>query len=281
MTPPHNIDVETLLFNGSQQLDLSGARRDLEVLLAHLLDTTRVWVIAHPEAPVPTMTAEAFDNAVRRLAAGEPLPYLLGHWEFYKRDFIVNPAVLIPRPETELLIDTAIAWGKDRPNLSIIDLCTGSGCIALTLAHELPQATVIASDLSEDALAVAQANLDKHNLGERVCLHAGNLFDGIKEQFDLICANPPYIPTNLLDQLAVSKHEPHIALDGGPGGLDVIREILVTASNHLRPGGMLLCEIGSGQRTMVRMLARRSFFHAQIEFKADLAGINRLLVIRT
>ncbi len=278
----HPDSAGALVQTGVTRLNRPGARLDTEVLLAHTLGATRTWVIAHPEHIVPPDSARQFDAALQRLAAGEPLPYLLGHWEFYGRDFIVTPAVLIPRPETELLIDTALAAAKDRPaTLRLIDIGSGSGCIALTLAHALPQAAVFATDTSIEALAVAAKNARQHALYQRVQLHHGDLFAGLDGPFDLICANPPYIASDELQQLAVSKYEPRVALDGGPDGLDVIRRLLRKVRNQLRPGGLLLVEIGSGQRAKVRMLARRAFSGATIDIKPDLAGLDRLLVVQT
>jgi hypothetical protein len=168
---------------------------DASVLLAGLLDKPRAWVIAHPEASLVSAERAVLENALKRLEAGEPLPYILGHWEFYGLEFLLNPATLIPRPETELLVEQALEWLKDHPDRRrIADVGTGSGCIAISLACHLPDLRIIATDISGLALQAALANARRHGVSGPINFIQGNLLDGVAAQFDLICANLPYIP---------------------------------------------------------------------------------------
>lgn len=252
----------------------------VQVWLVETLGRDRAWLLAHSEAELTADQTERYQAGLSRLAAGEPLPYLLGYRDFYGRRFAISPAGLIPRPETEHLIDAALAYARHRPDpLRIIDVGTGSGCIALTLALELPTATVIATDTSPEALALARENAAAFDLTGHVQLLHGDLFAEASGVFDIICSNPPYIATAELAGLAVARHEPLAALDGGPDGLHVIRRILHTAREHLRPGGLLLVEIGAGQAEAVGALAAHLYPAARFHFAPDLAGHLRLLVL--
>jgi release factor glutamine methyltransferase len=252
-------------------------------LLAHLLDKPRAWLLAHLEETLTNFQAEALESALQRLESGEPLPYLLGHWEFYALDFTVTPAVLIPRPETELLVDTALAWLKAHPGpRRAIDVGTGSGCIAVSLAYHALELAVIAADISGQALQVARRNALRHALLDRLRLVQMDLLSALPAQeapLDLLCANLPYIPRITLAALPVSRWEPRIALDGGEDGLDFIRRLLAQAPARLKSGGLALLEIEAGQGEPAQALARGAFPQARIQVLSDLAGLPRLLVI--
>jgi release factor glutamine methyltransferase len=270
---------------------------DAQTLLAHVLGSTRAWVLAHPEASLSSAQVQSLDDARARLEGGEPLPYVLGHWEFYGLDFIVSPAVLIPRPETELLVERALEWLRLHPGRRVAaDIGTGSGCIAISLAANVTDLHVLATDISEPALEVAKANAVKHAVTDHVHFILAdllNLPDGeaLNEppvthhasrisQFDLILANLPYIPTPRLESLAVARREPSLALDGGVDGLEAVRALMPYLPLWLAPGRLCLLEIDASQGETACNLARSVFPQAEVSVAPDLAGLDRLLVIQ-
>jgi release factor glutamine methyltransferase len=228
---------------------------------------------------------ERLDESMRRLERGEPLPYVLGHWEFFGMAFDITPDVLIPRPETELLVEKAIAWLQALPgHRRVVDVGTGSGIVAVSIAVHIPDAIILATDISTDALKVAQANSAKFGVQDRIqFVHCdllpgqGEFFPG--ERFDLMCANLPYIPTKTLQGLPVHGREPYLALDGGTDGLDLIRRLMKFAPARIAPDGHLLLEIESTQGAQVMEQARAIFYEAEIQLHRDLAGNDRLLEV--
>lgn len=258
---------------------------DARVILSHILQKPQSWLLAHPEAEPTPAQAAALEAALRHLENGEPLPYVLGHWEFYGLDFYVTPDVLIPRPETELLIESVLAWVQKRSQLGAgircIDLCTGSGCIPITLASLLPNAEFVATDISPAALAIARLNAEKHGVGNRIQFVEADLFPASLSAFDLVTANPPYIPTETLKGLAVYGREPTLALDGGADGMDIIRRLLGLSKRWLAAGGAFRIEIESGQGKVALETAKGHFPDAKIKIDKDLAGLDRLLIIDT
>jgi len=257
---------------------------DAQVLLAHVLGRSRAWVLAHREDPVEQEQAAAFERLLSRLQQGEPLAYLTGNREFYGLSFRVTPEVLIPRPETELLVERALAWLRDhRERRVAADVGTGSGCIAVTLAVHGPDLHLFASDLSLPALRLARENARRHGVQERVSFVQADLLGVYHQQatFDLLCANLPYIPTAVLNQLAVGLWEPVLALDGGEDGLTSIRRLLAEARLRLSPGGLALLEIEAGQGEAACSLAREAFPGAQVRIHQDLAGLDRLVEVET
>lgn len=253
---------------------------DAQVLLAHVLETSRSWLLAHPEE---TLTAEQdtlLAEQTAKLQNGTPLPYVLGAWEFYGLKFLVNPTVLIPRPETELMVETALDWLSHHPNrLEAVDVGTGSGCVAVSLAIHHPKLNITAIDISREAASIAGKNVKAHKMDDQVEVVTGNLLEGINGPIDLICANLPYIPTETLKALDVYSREPTLALDGGPEGLDQIAELIKQAAVKLAIGGLMLLEIEAGQQDQVEALASAFFPGARIETKPDLAGWPRLVEI--
>ncbi len=256
---------------------------DAQVLLAHVLGKNRSWVMAHPEVTLNHAQDEALREALWRLEQGQPLPYILGHWEFYGLDFNLTPAVLIPRPETELLVEQALAWLRAHPHhRRLADVGTGCGCIAIALAVHIPDLQVLASDISTSALQVAEVNARKHGVAERVHLIQSDLLpppqsSPLPYPVDLILANLPYIPTPRLPSLKVSRWEPLIALDGGPDGAEKIRRLLQMLPGKLAPDGLLLMEIDSTQGEMMSHLAQATFPQARVQVLPDLAGQKRCL----
>jgi release factor glutamine methyltransferase len=264
-------------------------RLDAELLLAHVLGWSRARVLAEGQQPLSAAQHAALRELVARRAALEPVAYLVGHKEFYGLDFAVDRRVLVPRPETELLVDLALQEARrrtghgqaaDRHRLSIADIGTGSGCIAVALAVHLPEAQIYASDLSRAALEVAQRNIARHGVGDRVRLLEGDLLDPLPEPVDIIVSNPPYTVLSAISA-GVRHHEPHLALDGGPEGLAIVRRLLAQAPGKLRPGGAVLLEIGATQGPAVLELARGYFPTAQIGVHQDLAGLDRVVTIAT
>jgi release factor glutamine methyltransferase len=268
-----------------------GSGRETQLLLARLFDRPRSWLLAHPEALLPENMHAALEAQVTRLEAGEPLPYILGTWEFFNLEFELTPAVLIPRPETELLVERAIAW-LNRPEhgnqkLQGMDVGTGSGCIAISLAVNIPELRIIATDISPSALKVAHRNAEKLKVAERVFFSTADLFPNsglsdplIPDSYSLIVTNPPYIPTKILHKTAVYGREPILALDGGADGLVLVRRILAEAPRRLIPGGLLLMEIEASAGPAVLSLARDAFPKARIQLLKDLAGHDRLLEVQ-
>jgi release factor glutamine methyltransferase len=253
---------------------------DAQVLLAHILGKDRAWLLAHGDWRLSKEQAAVWEQAVDRVAAGEALPYVIGEWEFYGLKLRVTPDVLIPRPETELLVETGLRWLAANPGRRrAADIGTGSGCIAVALAANIPDLRVTAADISPAAIEVAMENIRRHGLSDRVDVVHSNLFDKLQPSFDLICSNLPYIPNERLPSLAVSKREPWLALDGGPDGLMLIDPFLQQAATALARGGLLLAEIDASLEAQVQLTAERHWPHARIEIRKDLTGLPRLLVV--
>ncbi|MFZ5470690.1 MAG: peptide chain release factor N(5)-glutamine methyltransferase [Myxococcota bacterium] len=253
-------------------------RLTAEVLLAHALSCDRVRLYVDLDRPLAKEELASFRALIERRAAGEPTQYLTGHKEFYNRRFQVDPRVLVPRPETELLAEAVLrALPQDSP-VRVLDLCTGSGCIAVTLAAELPKASVWATDLSSDACEVARANAEAHQVGGRVSVLQGDLFSPLPPgaRFDAVVSNPPYVKSADIDDLSREvRREPRSALDGGPDGLEVLRRVIRGAREHLKPGGLLALEIGETQGPAVRALLLEAGF-ADVDVEKDLARLDRL-----
>ncbi|GAB4169078.1 MAG: peptide chain release factor N(5)-glutamine methyltransferase [Roseiflexaceae bacterium] len=261
------------------------ARLDAELVLAFVLAWPRVRVLSERQHIPSPDQQQHFHELIARRAEREPVAYLIGEREFYGLSFFVDRRVLVPRPETELLVDTAIRWARGQPGpLRVADICTGSGCIAIAITAQLQgrlAARTIATDLSTDALAVAQINCQRHGLTQQIDLRQGDLLAPLNGQVvDLLVSNPPY---TLLDQIdeGVRRHEPHMALDGGPDGLDFYRRLLSSAPAHLAPYGILLLEIGADQGQAVAALAHESFPDATIHIHQDLAGWDRVVAVDT
>ncbi len=254
---------------------------DAQTLLAHCLGKSRSWLLTHPEVSLTNSVFSSLQQEINSLERGIPLPYVLGHWEFYGLDFTVTADTLIPRPETELLVDKALDWLNLQPQpCRAADIGTGSGCIAVALAKHNPDVFVIATDISYPALRIARTNTIQHKLDQQVNFLQTDLFPPIADRFDLVCANLPYIPTQILQNLEVSGREPELALDGGSNGLNLIGRLLEGAPAHMAPGGILLIEVESSHGAKVKNLAQRAFPSATIEVLPDLSRKDRLVTIQ-
>jgi len=259
------------------------ARREAGSLLSFVLSKDRTFLISHAEDVVDEGSVERLREVVERRAGGEPLQYITGVQDFYGREFRVTPDVLIPRPETELLVEAALEVTKSE-DAYICDVGTGSGCIAITLLCELPTARAVAVDKSAAALAIAKLNAAKLSVTDRAVFVVSDCFDALNPreyQFDLIVSNPPYVAAPALAglQREVRDHEPLVALSPGDDGLSVIRRLLTDAPAYLKPNGHLLMEIGYDQGEAVRSLVHEAVWTV-LEIRSDLQCIPRILVLR-
>lgn len=283
--------VSEALHSAALQLSESGittARLDAEALLAHVLKKNRAWIITHGDENLAGVNSELFESAIERRTRREPIQYIFGSQEFWGLDFTVTPAVLIPRPETEFIIEAALATRENRTSpVRIIDLCTGSGCVAVSLAKEFPFARIFATDKSAQALAVANVNADRHGVSDRVRFFEGDLFEPLGRsdapgQTDLVVSNPPYVRAGELDTLQpeVRDFEPEMALIAGQEGTEFAARIIETAPKYLRKNGALIMEMGLGQTEALRGLAGKTGAYSFPEVLKDLAGIERVFVAR-
>lgn len=258
------------------------AALDAEVLARHVLECDRATLLTRARDPIPSAFDRLYQTLVARRAAREPIAYIVGHREFWGLEFEVTPAVLIPRPETELIVEEALSTipSRDAARL-IVDVGTGSGCLAVALAVEFPPAAVVATDASREALAVAERNAERHNVIGRVTFVCTDLLRDVSGTADLILCNPPYVPNGDAATLQpeVGRYEPPAALYGGPDGLDVIRRVLADARRHLAAGGWLIVEFGFGQEAAVREAARQLGWSVE-RVRSDLQGIPRVAVLR-
>ena len=317
--PPSSFEVLRCATLALADAGADSPRLTAEALLAHVLGISRTQLLSRPEHIVlPDLLAD-YETLVARAAAGEPLAYLTGHREFCGLDFRVGARVLVPRPETELLVELALKFtaelaedangigrgvqlpapepqaqaAKRAPaEMNILDVGTGSGCIAVTLAVRLPPARLTALDISADALALARLNAQRHSIADRVTFVQSDLLSNLQPRstslrgqlspitnYHLLLANLPYIPSDDFRRLPVAKHEPALALDGGPGGLDLIRRLLADAPGVMAPHGRLLLEINDEKSAEAFDLARAAFPAAHVEIHKDLAGLDRVLAI--
>ena len=277
MSSPVLFDV---LEQATARLQAAGSdepQANAEWLLACVLGVTRTWLLAHRDYPLSNEELSQYHSYLTRKASGEPLAHIVGHQPFGGLDIRVSPDVLIPRPETEELVDIVTALFDKRGTYHFLDMCTGSGCIACLLAKRFARAQVLAVDVSEKALAVAQQNIRQFNLQERVYLLQSNLWEQVQGTFDLIVSNPPYIPTAIVDTLTPEVLcEPRLALDGGPDGLEVVRPLCRVAEDYLNPGGWLALELCQGQAAAVARGLTEIGWQATV--KKDIVGIERFVL---
>jgi release factor glutamine methyltransferase len=308
------MDIRAALKEGMAQLraaQIPSYTLAAELLLMHALERDRAWMYGHPEESLDPAAAEKFRALIARRAAGEPVQYLTGKQEFWGLEFEVTPAVLIPRPETEHVMEVALArlgergikihmdTGAPRETLRVADVGTGSGCLAVALAWELPHAEVVATDISEPALEIARRNAARHGVAERVHFLQHDLLTGHAQTdpsgvvarhamaastqnrplFDLIVSNPPYIARNEAEQLQreVRDHEPHAALFGGPTGTEIYQRLIDQARDQLHDRGILVLELGHDSAERVRGIFDAQPAWTKVAITMDLAGIPRVL----
>ena len=285
-----SISIAETILRGAHRLrkaEVPEARREAGSLLAYVLGRDRSFILSHAEDPIDAEQSERFNQWIERRAAGEPQQYITGHQEFFALDFEVTKDVLIPRPETELLIENAQRLVGGFVDPFICDVGTGSGCIVVTLLHELQKARAIAVDVSASALMVAQRNAARHSVLERVefvrsdCFEALNPASPQQSAFDLIVSNPPYVEESAIAKLQreVRDFEPHIALAAGPDGLAIIRRLLVEAPSFLKTGGYFLFEIGFNQAAVVEQLLDPKIWKL-IDIYEDLQSIPRTVALQ-
>ncbi|MGA2423285.1 MAG: peptide chain release factor N(5)-glutamine methyltransferase [Terriglobales bacterium] len=262
-------------------------RMNAELLIMYTLDCDRAYLYAHPERKLTPDETERYDEALARRSTGVPAQYITGHQEFWGLDLIVSPAVLIPRPETEHVVETVLELARRKiveqpasPPIQIVDVGTGSGAIALALAKELPTAQIHATDISPEALEVARANAARHDLTSRIDFHRADLLDGFSPaSFDFVVSNPPYVGESEEDsvQLEVRKFEPRSAVFAGPTGLEVIARLIPQALTALKPGGWLVFEISG---TIAEAVRPKLAGWTDVGLRNDLQGIARVAAAR-
>ncbi len=249
-------------------------------LMAHVFQKPKTWLLAHPEEKMTGSQLALFNSVLVRLEEGEPLPYLTGKQEFYGLEFEVSPAVLIPRPETELLVESALDWLKNHPMARrAVDIGSGSGCIAVSLLKNCPDLQMCAIDISAEAVKVAQRNAHKHQVTDRITFLNASLLSTFEGEIDLLCANLPYIPTDKLQQVNSLPWEPRLALDGGQNGLDLIAELLNQAPSKMARPSLILLETEDNLGPETIHLAKQAFPKAEIKLVKDIFDRDRLVRI--
>lgn len=274
--------VREILNDATSLLEAAGmeiARLDAEVLLAFFLKKDRLEFLKNPEMQISKSRLAAFKKLVSRRMKWEPVAYLTGRKEFWSFVLEVNKDVLIPRPDTEIIVEEALTVGKSFPQPNILDIGTGSGAIALALAKELPEAKIIATDISASALKIARRNARNLKLEKQIKFLKGDLFAPVKDLFDIIVSNPPYISAAEYGELpnGVKDFEPKIALWAGQTGVEFYEKLIYQSKNHLKKNGWLLMEIGAPQAEKIRRLMQDSGAFADIDVRHDYAGHDRVI----
>ena len=257
--------------------NIEDAPLECELLLRHTLKISRVQLYLDLNRELSPEKDEIFRNLIERRLNGEPTAYITKHREFYGLDFYVDTRALIPRPESETLVEKALEYARNHPVSTIADIGTGCGAIAISLALNLPQAKVYATDISASTLEVARFNCQKHGVTDRICLLQGDMLDPVPESVDIIVANLPYVKESELPQMHSPNSEPVLALNGGSNGLEKIYQLCRQVSDKLHTGGCLLLEIGQGQKRAVTTFLYNLFPSAGIEVAPDLSGIDRIV----
>ena len=279
-------DIRTILQRATHDLNISGspsARLDAELLMMHGLKIDRLQLCTHPERELTEDEAVAFMRQVERRRLGEPVAYILGEKEFWSLRFEVGSDVLIPRPETECLIEELLRFYRPPgEGLRILDIGTGSGAIGVVLARELPAARVDVADISAGAISIARRNALAHGVAGRMGFFQGDLLAAIPGNFDIICSNPPYIPEAQYGILpaGIRDFEPRSALIAGPDGMDFYRRIIRESAHRLNTGGRIFLEIGEGQRDRVETLFRETGGYRDIDCRKDYGGTDRVMSAR-
>lgn len=278
------LNISSAISSATERLYKAGIpdpRREAASLLRYSIDRDAAFLIAHPEYQLTTEESDKFENTVRRREMREPFQLIVGWQEFYGLDFEVAAGVLIPRPETEILVEKAIALLAGIDQSRIFEAGVGTGCIAVSILHSVPNAAATGVDISSKALELAEQNAERHGVSDRLSLRKADLFDGVTGKFDLIVSNPPYVPTGDANSLQpeVIDFDPPEALFAGNDGLDIIRRISAEARQNIKPNGYLLMEFGYGQAERVKELFAGSDW-GHFEILEDLQGIPRTLAVQ-
>jgi len=265
---------------GDQLREIEQPHQIALALMAYVVKQPKTWLLAHPETHLSKAQAEQLQSMLLRLEAGEPLPYLFGKQEFFGLEFEVNPSVLIPRPETEMMVEAALDWLQiHSSSRKGIDVGTGSGCIAISLVNNCPDLHMLATDLSSDALQVAERNAQNHKTADRINFALCDLLPENLQPVDLVCANLPYIPTAKLIEVNSLPWEPSLALDGGTGGLDLISKLLHSLPPFLNHPALILLETETTLGTQTLQLAKNNFPDADVSLHKDLFDRDRMVKI--
>lgn len=266
------------LMNG----EIALPRLDAEVLLANYLNTDRSGLYMNLERLITDEKMDGFSSWIGRRQKGEPVAYIVGKKEFWSLNFEVNSRVLVPRPETECLVEEVLKTcsGQDDRDISILEVGTGSGAVSVAIASELKKARIVATDVSIEAIRLARKNADNNGVADKITFLCGSLFEPVSGKFDIIVSNPPYISEEEFDRLPleVRNFEPKEALIAGPEGTEFHYNLIVEGSCYLKCGGWLFMEMGAGQKTMVKSMFRENKTYDNVSFRADYAGIDRVVM---
>ena len=254
---------------------------DSLVLLSHITGLSKSQLLANPDPNLSSRQENQLQQSLGQLKEGTPLPYLVGEWEFFQHKFKINPNVLIPRPETEGLVELALDWLREHPQRrTCLEIGTGCGCIAISLAKQIPDLIITATDISKDAIQIARENAHRLHVADRIDFQERDMLVGTEGNVDLIVANLPYIPTEKLRSLPIYTKEPVLALDGGRDGLDHITQLLKNARGNMNPGGAIFLELDEDTGAAALALAHEVWPGRTLILKQDLAGNDRYLTVQ-
>lgn len=278
------MNIEEILkkeINNLKQNNIENSTLKAKILLANILNVKKEYLLMHSEEEIKQEDKIKYENCIKELIKGKPLQYITNKQEFMALDFYVDENVLIPQPDTEILVEKAIEIAVTTQKNKILDMCTGSGCIAISLAKKINNAQIIAVDISNNALNVANKNAINNNVENKIKFINSNMFNNIEEKFDIIVSNPPYIETETINKLGIEvQNEPHLALDGGIDGLKFYKIIANNAFKYLNENGYLLLEIGYNQQNSVTQLLQDIGKYKNIETIKDLGGNYRVVIAR-
>ena len=278
------MNIEEILkkeINNLKQNNIENSTLKAKILLANILNVKKEYLLMHSEEEIKQEDKIKYENCIKELIKGKPLQYITNKQEFMALDFYVDENVLIPQPDTEILVEKAIEIAVTTQKNKILDMCTGSGCIAISLAKNINNAQIIATDISNNALNVANKNAINHNVENKIKFINSDMFNNIEEKFDIIVSNPPYIETETINKLGIEvQNEPHLALDGGIDGLKFYKIIANNAFKYLNENGYLLLEIGYNQQNSVTQLLQDIGKYKNIETIKDLGGNYRVVIAR-
>lgn len=278
------MNIEEILkkeINNLKQNNIENSTLKAKILLANILNVKKEYLLIHSEEEIKQEDKIKYENCIKELIKGKPLQYITNKQEFMGLDFYVDENVLIPQPDTEILVEKAIEIAETTQKNKILDMCTGSGCIAISLAKKINNAQITAVDISNSALNVANKNAINNNVENKIKFINSNMFNNIEEKFDIIVSNPPYIETETINKLEIEvQNEPHLALDGGIDGLKFYKTIANNAFKYLNENGYLLLEIGYNQQNSVTQLLQDIGKYKNIETIKDLGGNYRVVIAR-